>query len=75
MEAPCQGLVDGCVHSLPRSQQAVTFLRSLCPQGCFLEEGSCGQKWLFPAGSRMLELTQGSEKACGKGLYLFIRLI
>lgn len=23
----------------------------------------------------MLELTQGSEKACGKGLYLFVSLI
>lgn len=45
------------------------------PPRCFLEKGSCGQKWLFPVGSCMLELTQGSEKACGEGLYLFVRLI
>lgn len=45
------------------------------PSRCFLEKGSCGHKWLFPAGSCMLELTQGSEKARRKGLYLFVRLI
>lgn len=72
--APCQGLVNGCVHSLPHSQPTDVPQKPLPPR-CFLEKGPCGQKWLFPAGSCTLKLTQGSEKACKKGLYLMAKSI
>lgn len=60
---PATGFGNCCVNSLHRGSSEPSASR------CFLEEGSCGQKWLFPAADCMPEQIQGSEKARRKEFY------